>query len=548
MNSSAGSRALGSERAFRVVGYGLVFLMLVCVILSVGRLIHNFVPGWHSSVITGIMLLIVIDRLFLHQRLKSLSEFSAEWVVTFGAQWIVFVVFIRLLLSYAGGMDAFLRDLVHFSQGSIEDFMTPEFLATLFLAMLAWYLAAWFLELLDEIGLNQRLALGEHPGLIQSDASAAHRRLVSLIFILGIVLVLFTALERVDLRATLSNSTGAPVVDPGRSSMGEAGVLLYFILGLALLAQGRLMSLQTSWNVQRIPISGEHFVRQWALYSLIFLFVIVLLVGLLPTGDSLGIFSLLTTLLSFLWMIIYFLWQLIVSVLFLLIGLPFLLFGQEPPLMMEMPEAPVMPPEALAPLPPAGSNAIWILIRSILLWGGLLLIVGLSLRHFLRQHGDLRTALRKAPVLSWLIRAWEWLRQNARRTSVGLSRALAEGWQSLVSRLEGRQILPRPGWIRLRALDPRRQVYFFYLTLVRRGGEQGMPRKPSQTPSEYAVTLAKGLPAAREDIDLITRSFMEARYSRRAVDAGEANLVKATWGRIRRALQERASRERSEEK
>jgi hypothetical protein len=465
--------------------------------------------------------------------------------VTFGAQWIVFLVFIRLLLSYAGGMDAFLHDLRRFSQGSIEDFFPPEFIVTLFLVFLAWYLTAWFLELLDEIGLNQRLALGESPGLIQSDASAAHRRLVSLIFILGIVLVLFTALERVDLRATLSNSTGAPVVDPGRSSTGEAGVLLYFILGLALLAQGRLMSLQTSWNVQRIPISGEHFVRQWALYSLIFLFVIVLVVGLLPTGDSLGIFSLLTLLLGFLWSIAYFLWQLLATLLFLLISLPFLLFGQEPPLMIDVPEAPVMPPEVMAPLPPAESNAIWILIRSILLWGGLLLIVGLSLRHFLRQHDDLMTALRKAPVLSWLIRAWEWLRQNARRTGVGLSRAITEGWQSLVSRLEGTRILQRPGWISLRALDPRRQVYFFYLTLVRRGGEQGMPRKPSQTPSEYAATLENGLPAAGEDIDLITRSFMEARYSRREVDSGEANLVKATWGRIRRALQERASRERS---
>ena len=77
------------------------------------------------------------------------------------------------------------------------------------------------------------------------------------------------------------------------------------------------------------------------------------------------------------------------------------------------------------------------------------------------------------------------------------------------------------------------------MAMIRRGGEQGLPRKPSQTPSEYALTLEKKLPAAGEDIDAITEAFVEARYSRREVDAREADLVKATWERIRRALRER---------
>jgi hypothetical protein len=67
-----------------------------------------------------------------------------------------------------------------------------------------------------------------------------------------------------------------------------------------------------------------------------------------------------------------------------------------------------------------------------------------------------------------------------------------------------------------------------------------LPRKPSQTPSEYAVTLEKALPSADEDIDSITRAFIEARYSRREVDSKDANLVKATWGRIRGALQRKS--------
>jgi hypothetical protein len=79
--------------------------------------------------------------------------------------------------------------------------------------------------------------------------------------------------------------------------------------------------------------------------------------------------------------------------------------------------------------------------------------------------------------------------------------------------------------------------------MIRRSDQQGLRRKPSQTPSEYAVTLEKDLPSVSEDIDSITKAFVEARYSRHEVNAGKADIVKAIWGRIRRALQNRSGRE-----
>ena len=110
----------------------------------------------------------------------------------------------------------------------------------------------------------------------------------------------------------------------------------------------------------------------------------------------------------------------------------------------------------------------------------------------------------------------------------------------MISRLEGKRILSAVSLIRLRSLDPRRQIYFFYLAMLRRGGEQGVPRQPSQTPAEYAAALEKTLPASEEDIHSITQAFVEARYSRRKVDSSEADFVRATWGRIRRALQNKS--------
>jgi hypothetical protein len=146
-------------------------------------------------------------------------------------------------------------------------------------------------------------------------------------------------------------------------------------------------------------------------------------------------------------------------------------------------------------------------------------------------------ALRQSRMTNWLLLAWQWLYRNVEKTRGDLSRLAAAGWQSMTSRMEGKQILPPLRLVLPRSLDPRRQIYFYYLAMIRHGGKQGIPRRPSQTPAEYAAHLEKELPEASQDIDLITDAFIEARYSRREMDSQKAKWVKEIWGRIRRALQ-----------
>ncbi len=542
MNSETKSSAVANERMFRSISYGLVFLMIVCIILAINSLIHNAIPDWASGVIAGVMIFILIDRLFTYQRYKSLKPFSSEWALTLGTQWVVILFFIRLLLSYANGMDVFVRDISRFVHGYIVEFFSPELVVTSLLAVLAWYLPTRFLELLDEIGLDQVLALREDPPprSAQDNIVPAHQRLLNLTLGLGIFLVILTALIRINLPAIFDNPAALPLVDPNRFSAGEAGALLYFILGLALLSQSRLMSLQTHWNLQHIPISSNNLFRQWGVYSIFFLLFLILIVGLLPTGHSLGLFSILSTLFIFLINLLFIVGQLFVALITILLSLPFLLFGKKTPFAFKFSTLPAWsPPPVEAPLP-TSSNAIWALVRSILLWGSLILIILFSITRFLRQHDNLLRTLRKARIINWLIFAWQWLRGNVNGTWDDLSRAIADGWQSIVSRLKGKRILARPGWISFRSLDPRRRIYFFYLAMVRRGGEQGLRRKSSQTPSEYAATLEKDLPSAGEDIDSITKAFVEARYSLHEINSQDADIVKTIWGRIRQALQNKS--------
>jgi hypothetical protein len=216
--------------------------------------------------------------------------------------------------------------------------------------------------------------------------------------------------------------------------------------------------------------------------------------------------------------------------------LPFLLFGKDAPAVLESapPPLPTFPPAA--PVLPPASNEILSMLRSVFLWGMLIVVVVFALIQFFKQHGGIVPALQGSRITNWLLLAWQWLYRNVEKTRDEFSRLVGAGWQSMTSRLDGKPLLPPLRLVLPRSLDPRRQIYFYYLAMIRRGGEQGIPRQPSQTPAEYAAELEKKLPDSSQDIDSLTGAFIEARYSRVEMDSQKANWVKEIWGRIRRAL------------
>ena len=539
MNQRSVSTSIGNKRAFRFVSYALVFLLMACVLMTLGALIQNVLPGWHAGIVSGVLLFIVIDQLYTYRQLKSLTPLSSEWVTAHAAQWIVIALFIRFLLAYVNGLDLFLRDLSGFGRGEVVKFFSPEFIITFLLALLVWGLTAQFLALLDEVGLDVEVALHDDPGPIQMDLIPAHQRLVNLILSLGIGLVILTALTRLDFRATFSTPVGIPTLEWNHFSGAEAGALLYFVFGLALLSLSRLMSLQTHWGRLRIPVTSDNLTRRWGMYSLLLLFLLAVFVSLLPAGDSFGFFSVLGTLFGFLIGVFVFLSQVIITIVILLFSLLSLILGKTPPFRGGSPP-PLFPTLPTEPVMPPDSSALLALLRSILLWGSLLAIIVFAFIHFLRQHDSLLAGLRRSRITNWLILAWQWLYRNAEKTRADISRAILNGWQSIVAQLDGKRILTRPGFLSVRSLDPRRRIYFFYLAMIRRGSDRGVARKPSQTPAEYAIQLEKAVPEAGEDIGSLTQAFIEARYSCQEVDSGKADLLRATWDRIRRALQSKS--------
>jgi len=244
----------------------------------------------------------------------------------------------------------------------------------------------------------------------------------------------------------------------------------------------------------------------------------------------------LASLFAFLLGALFFIAQLLMLLILLVINLPNLLLGRPITWLNPFPLLPVqpLPPlEAGAPIP---GSAILKFLRSVLLWGSLVVIVIFSIRQFIRQHEGLAARLRRSRIAQLIMLAWQWLTGSVDTFRGNLARAVVEGWGNLRARFEGGRLGPRPGWISLRLLDPRRQIYFYYLAMIRRGSEHGVGRKPSQTPAEYAATLEGTLPAVHEEIGSLTNGFMEARYSAHPITSKDSNRVKTAWGHLRRAL------------
>lgn len=353
-------------------------------------------------------------------------------------------------------------------------------------------------------------------------------------FVGGAILLMASGLARVGL---------ASLLDLGRASVSGliANVLLYFVLGLILLGQTRLLALFNRWRIQHVDISPE-LAGRWLRYSLIFLVIVAVIAFLLPTGYTVPLLDLGRWLLWLLWWVAAFLIFLFNLLLFPLAWL-MSLFGAEPAQQPElsMPQPGQLPADNESGLPP------WLLLlRSLVFWGVILWIFFTLIRNTLREHPQLAEAVRQIKILRWLHRwldaLWQWLRGVGNSVQETLPRL------GLADRLRHRQAEGGPGgFLQPRPASARERVLREYLRTLERAADEGLPRRPPQTPEEYQGTLEPELAEAVGEVSALTASFIEARYSRHSWDAEDARRVREIARRVRAALDRRREDKNADE-
>ena len=161
------------------------------------------------------------------------------------------------------------------------------------------------------------------------------------------------------------------------------------------------------------------------------------------------------------------------------------------------------------------------------------IIVIIVLIYLVRIYWRDRQEIGSLGLKRWLLNGWRalwaWLMGWRRRIEVRFRREAAEPVR------EASQAQPS-WWQRWRARTARERVRRLYLALVSRAAQVGHPRAAHQTPFEYAAQLEPHLAEEEDALKKLTDAFVEARYSRRAFEPEEVNLLRRIWQRLQSAL------------
>lgn len=456
------------------------------------------------------------------------------------AELLVIAIFLRLLTwLLSGGLPgaATWRSYLLSPLSILDGF----FIGYLLVAVLAWERAITWSSLFHKLRLNEaEVAYYSLPTRQQierhADRPIDHSRpMIFAGFVKswlsgGAWLALATALTSVDVVGVARDGL-TDLTRLGLHPHMFIALLVYFLLGLWLVSQARLLMMRTRWTADGVAMTDD-MGHTWSRSTLVLIALVALAAAFLPIGRTFALAAFLQLLVDAGLLIMQLVFLLLAALTILLLGL----IGAGAAELVE-PELTVTPgPTPLAtPTAPLGETPA--LILGGLFWLLVAAVTVLALAFFLRDRG---VRIDWPLLRGWVGRLAGWLRAFWRR---GAARAAALG-SALGARRQDESeagAAPRRGWrfLRVNALPPREQVRYFYLSTVRRAGEQGVARAPGETPSEYEADLKSGWPEAGVEIEKLTEAFLEARYSHQTIEAGAVSPLREVWRRVRRALRRR---------
>lgn len=485
----------------------LIVTMVLCLAVSIVNLIRLFLPAWSGLTLMAGMGLAAVEGIYSQRYLNAHPLRGSARVRYRAAEWGILLIVLKLI-SYLDFTWAAIWAELAATFTAPDRVFNPPFVVLLGLSFLAWSAAG------STVADFERLY---DPVEIRDPYNPPLDSLATRYFWGGGLLLIVAGLTRVGLSGLL-NLERPPA--PGII----LNVLIYFLLGLVLLSQTRLTTLLSRWQSQQIAVAPS-LVARWSRYGLIFLALAAAGAFVLPTGYSLGLLDTISFAVLLLFQLVMLFWFLLILPLVWLLSL----FSFDAGLPRAAP--PLAPPPGLAGA--AGGPGWWEILRSLLFWAVVLGAGWYLVRTYLRDHSELLVALRRMPLLRFLsdlaLGLWRWLQAGAYALAERLPRPIR-----LRAGSGGAQ--PRRRWPRLARLNPRERILYYYLSTVERAARQGIRRHKSQTPFEFEPELSRAVPAVEREIQFLTGAFVQARYGRQNLDGGQADLVKASWQRVRAAL------------
>jgi hypothetical protein len=498
--------------------YVVACAMVICFAIIFIQFLLWLFPTLDLSGMVPVCILVVLEAFFSFWLIKRLPTAQRQITYFRVTELVILLVALKLFTELRAGTASFWKDISLWPVQFPLNILTGPFFLTILLVLSSWWAGYLFANDLSMLGKEDVSILDERFKTNPIGTVILHRFLS-----LGILVLLLAAIP----------AQGVFQISLPVATKGVPAAIFYFVLGIVLLSLTRYISLETNWRQAGLVVPVQ-IPRRWFAYSALILAVLVFLISWLPTHYGGGVMGFLDTLNA-----IFILLYKFVLVLYGLILLVFSLLASL--LARNPPDAHAIIPQVTPPpeiLPISNANTFnWGLVKSVFVWGSLIILVILALRQYIAYNRDLSEEIRSFRPLHWLVSAWDRFKTSFKKANKSVGAFIQKSLESLL-RLGPESAGPREwDFINLRRLPPREKVIFYYLALVRRAREAGIARQEGQTPYEYARALAANLKDGKESVDEITNSFVEARYSRHDVTARTALQAAAIWETIRHVMQ-----------
>ena len=534
-----------NENLVKIIHRSLAVVMITCMTVPLVMLLNRIFPDWQGAYVIPLVFVVAIEAFYTHHRMRKVNIIEPRWWYSRLAEIVVILVSLKFLLFAIRGFDQFWLELPLWRQDFFASFFERDYLLLILLMIPIWIGCGEIDNLFNQIEVDEQLLLVEYDAGFSEERADVRRALANLIIVVGGLMVSLVALINIEGGRL---SSGSVVVQRGLVS-----TLIYFLCGLILLSLTQFSILRTRWVINRVVIDRKVTVN-WFIYTLILILGLGFIVVVLPTGYSGQLLLWLQIVLGFLLAAIQFLLYLLSLPFILLISWIMSLFNRP------VKNLPQPPPVKLLPLPEAISQetAPWFeLVKSILFWVILVGLIGYAFYYYLREHPEYFSWIHQSQLWSRFAQFWKKLSTWV----LGVNRQIVTAVQSTFQRTRSQagigistaqRRFTNPRW-----MTPRQQIIFYYLSLIRRATERGMPRELSQTPLEYAdrlkgylggdkVSLDSQTESTEESVETqaitpemieaeiarVTEGFMEARYSRHVITGDEAGVIRLYWQRI----------------
>lgn len=519
----------------------IVSLMMASMAATAVQVAEILVPGWSGAYLVMMAFLVSIESMVSLREAPRLAFPELQWFLYHMAEWIVILTLVKLASYIEPGPAVFVEDLLTWSQ-SPGSFFTQETIFIIILTGLVWVLSRLFAADLLALDLDEKTLRAEQESGIYEHRSRIRSELVNRVLMVGSGMVLLSSALRIE---AFTSWLELPLL-----RAGVVNLLLYFLLALVLLSLTQYAALRVQWMLEGLSVRKELAVR-WFIYSFLFISLVALLSAVLPTHYTLSLLAIIQIILMVLSGVVGLIFTLLSLPFFFLLSILSLLRGGETPVA----PAPDIFKAQVTPSLAAATSIPWLeYLKSVLFWAIFLAVIGFSLYFYLREHQAWLKTIARLPFIEVLGRFFKGLLSWVNALNNKLVEAVESGAVRLRRRWSPARNVQPWGYLNLRKLNDRQRIFFYYLAMVRRAGEIGWPRQPSQTPSEYSEHLLHALvampadqPPGRElgaseksdvvdDVAEMTGKFIEARYSLHQITPRDVSLVRRAWQQLRRSF------------